>query len=114
MKTIHLHTVVRYMERLHNHGFSPVSEGSISADDIWHNGKYGLNLTVSVDENVIDVYPDEYGYFMYGEYVGDYIDGSGYNLKGCILMLEYNEDTKTLYTDGIPAKGLHIIAAKEV
>lgn len=112
MKTIHLHTVVRYMERLHNHGFSPVSEGSITADDIRHNGKYGLNLTVSVDESIIDVY--SYGYILYGEYVGDYIDCSGYNLKGCILMLEYNEDTKTLYTEGIPAKGLHIIASDEV
>ena len=112
MKTIHLHTIVNYMDRLHNHGFSPVSEGSITADDIWHNGKYGLNLTVSVDESIIDVY--SYGYILYGEYVGDYIDCSGYNLKGCILMLEYNEDTRTLYTEGIPAKGLHIIAAEEV
>lgn len=112
MKTIQLHTIVNYMDRLHNHGFSPVSEGSITADDIWHNGKYGLNLTVSVDESIIDVY--SYGYILYGEYVGDYIDCSGYNLKGCILMLEYNEDTKTLYTEGIPAKGLHIIAAEEV
>lgn len=31
MKTIHLHTIVNYMDRLHNHGFSPVSEGSIIA-----------------------------------------------------------------------------------
>lgn len=113
MKTIHLHTIVNYMDRLHNHGYSPVSEGNITVDQINHNGQYGLNLTVSVDESIIDIYPDQYGVLMIAEYIGDYIT-NGCNLRGCILRLQYNESTKTLYTEGIPAKGLHIIASDEV
>lgn len=113
MKIIHLHTIVNYTDRLHNHGYSAVADGSITADQINHDGQYGLNLTVSVDESIIDIYPDQYGALMIAEYVGDYIS-NGCNLRGCALRLQYNEDTKTLYTEGIPAKGLHIIASEEV
>lgn len=113
MKTIQLHTIVNYTDRLHNHGYSAVVDGSITADQINHDGQYGLNLTVIVDESIIDIYPDQYGALMIAEYVGDYISNVC-NLRGCALRLQYNESTNTLYTDGVVAKGLHIIATEEV
>lgn len=34
MKTIHLHTIVNYTDRLHNHGYSAVADGIIAVEEV--------------------------------------------------------------------------------